>query len=69
METEENLRATYDNRAAKTPKEIIVQEEERVKKERDEVKRQIKIAEDRLEEIYPEAIRVVAQEEEKKQIH
>lgn len=66
LETEENLRAEYDNRAPRYPKDLIEEEEKRVEKERTELKRDIKVAEDRLEEIYPQAVRIVAQEEEKK---
>ena len=43
---------------------MIEEEENRVNKERADLKREIKTDEARLEEIYPEAVRVVAKEAE-----
>jgi len=43
-----------------------LEEENRVIKERADLNNEIKYKETRLEEIYPLAVRIVAQEEEKK---
>jgi regulator of replication initiation timing len=64
LETEEQLRASYENRALLFPKEMIEEEESRVNKERADLKREIKSDEARLEEVYPEAVRIVAKEAE-----
>ena len=65
LETEEQLRSTYEDRMPRSPKELINEELERVRKEKNELKQEIKLDEDRLEEIYPERVRIVVKEQER----
>ena len=65
LETEEQLRATYEDRMPRSPKELINEELERVHKEKQDLKQEIKLDEERLEEIYPERVRIVVKEQER----
>ena len=65
LETEEQLIASYENRAPRWPKDLIKEENDRVESERSDLKLEIKTDQERLDQIWPEELRIKAREDYK----